>query len=233
MIDYHAINDATWPAARYLAFGNVIVREGKGGGQRVSSATVSGEWSNDDIARAEAAQAALGQRSLFMVRAGENALDNELAARGYTIVDPVVIYGGDLAAIAVRPAPLTAFSVWPPLEIMRDIWAEGGIGPGRVAVMERASHPKTAILGRSNDRVAGVAYVAIHGETAMMHALYVVSDRRRQGTAVNMMRRAAIWAQYQGVTRFSVVVTRANTAANTLYAPLGMRIVEHYHYRSK
>ncbi|MFZ1727249.1 MAG: GNAT family N-acetyltransferase [Albidovulum sp.] len=233
MTDYYAITDATWPAARYLSVGNVIVREGKGGGQRVSSATVQGDWCSGDIARAEAAQAALGQRSLFMIRAGEDALDAELAARGYSIVDPVAIYVSDVAALAVKPPPLTAFSIWPPLEIMRDIWAEGNVGPDRIAVMERANCPKTAILGRSNDRAAGAAYVAIHDETAMMHALHVVPDQRRQGTAVNIMRCAAVWAQDQAAKRFSVIVTRANTAANTLYASLGMQIVGHYHYRSK
>jgi GNAT superfamily N-acetyltransferase len=233
MTDFYSITDATWPAARYLRVGNVLIREGKGGGQRVSSATVVGDWCSDDIAKAEAAHVALGQRSLFMVRAGEDRLDAALAERGYSIVDPVVIYVGEIAALAVRPPPLTAFSIWPPLEIMRDIWADGKVGPDRIAVMERASHPKTAILGRSNDRAAGTAYVAIHEETAMMHALHVVSDQRRQGTAVNMMRCAAVWAQDHAAKCFSVIVTRANAAANSLYTSLGMQIVGHYHYRSK
>lgn len=233
MTDLFAVTDATWPAARYLTAGNFIVRDGQGGGQRVSSATASGDWTEEDIDRAEETQRALGQRSLFMVRSGEDALDAALAARGYAVVDPVNMYIADTVSLAVMPPRLSAFAIWPPLEIMRDIWSEGNIGADRVAVMERAGLPKTAILGRTNDRAAGAAYVAVVEKTAMLHALHVSPDQRRQRAAVNMMRMAAVWAQDQGATHFSVLVTRANAGANALYASLGMQIVGQYHYRSK
>jgi ribosomal protein S18 acetylase RimI-like enzyme len=48
-----------------------------------------------------------------------------------------------------------------------------------------------------------------------------------------MMRKAAAWAQDHGAKRFLVLVTAANAEANALYSSLGMRIVGHYHYRSK
>jgi ribosomal protein S18 acetylase RimI-like enzyme len=99
--------------------------------------------------------------------------------------------------------------------------------------MARVSGPKTAILGRINDRAAGTAFVALHEQTAMLHALHVLPGQRRQGIAAHMMRAAALWAQDQGAQRFSVVVTSANTAALALYASLGMTIVGHYHYRMR
>ena len=103
----------------------------------------------------------------------------------------------------------------------------------RIAVMERAEGSKTTVLGRVNDRASGAAYIAIHGKTAMLHALHIVPDQRRQGSAVKMMRNAAHWAQDQGAQCFSVLVTDANGPAGALYASLGMEIVGHYHYRSK
>ena len=116
---------------------------------------------------------------------------------------------------------------------MRDLWQEGGIGPARLAVLARATGPKAAILGRINDRASGAAFVAIHGDTAMLHALYIIATQRRQSSAVHMMRSAAIWAQDHGAKRFSTLVTQANGPANALYASLGMSVVGEYHYRAR
>lgn len=233
MSDIFDVTDKTWPAADHIRAGAFLIRIGKGGGQRVSSATAVADWTEADIALAEETHKSQGQRLLFMVRPEDQALDLFLEQRGYSIVDPVVAFMAEISSMAIAPPPMTAFCIWPPLEIMRDLWADGGITAARIAVMERANQPKTTILGRSGDRAAGVAFVAIHDEIAMLHALHVSPDQRRQGTAVNIMRAAAVWAQDHGAKRFSVVVTRANMAANTLYTSLGMHIVGHYHYRSK
>ena len=226
--------DATWPAAATHRVGPWLIRDGQGGGKRVSSATAEGEWAEADIDLAEAQHRDLGQTPLFMIRDGETRLDAALDARGYTLVDPVNIYAVPTAQLATTPPPpITTFCLWPMLEIMREIWAEGDIGPGRIAVMDRVAGPKTAILGRVNDRAAGVAFVAKSGSTAMLHALHVVPEQRRHGVAVQIMRAAAFWAQDVGAQEFAVVVTRHNPAANPLYTSLGMRIVGHYHYRMR
>ena len=97
--------------------------------------------------------------------------------------------------------------------------------------MRRASGPKTGILGRKNDRAAGTAYVAIHDDIAMLHALEVTPEQRRQGVARDIMLQAAHWAYDHGAKNFSTIVTMQNTAANALYASLGMEIAGRYHYR--
>ena len=56
-------------------------------------------------------------------------------------------------------------------------------------------------------------------------------DQRRQGVGANILRKAARWAQDNGAAVLSLAVTRANTGANALYASLGMRPVDKYHYR--
>lgn len=232
MSDLFAVTEATWPAAAFHEVGPFRVREGRGGGQRVSAATAEGDWTEVDIDAVEAAQKGLGQHPLFMIRPEDTRLDAALAARGYAIKDPVNLYEAPVSALLGEVKRLSAFTIWPPLAIMRDIWAEGGIGPGRIAVMERAEGPKTAVLGRVNDRASGAAYVAIHGKTAMLHALHIAPGQRRQGSAVNMMREAAKWAQDHGAERFSVLVVQSNKAAVALYTSLNMQLVGHYHYRS-
>lgn len=234
MTDPLAVVEATWPAAATRIEGPWLLREGRGGGKRVSAATAEGAWRPGDIALAEAAQARLGQPALFLIRPEEAALDAELARCGFALVDPVVILSAPVAGLAsTPPRPLSAFCHWPPLAIQRELWAEGGIGPARLAVMERVGGPHTAILGRAGDRAAGAAFVAVAGSHAMLHALHVGTGQRRQGVARNIMRAAAAWAQHHGAIDFSVAVTRGNPPANALYSSLGMQVVGHYHYRMK
>lgn len=234
MTKYLEALQATWPAAQHTLLGAWTLRDGQGGGKRVSAATAEAPVVLSDIAQAEQAMRALDQQPLFMIRPQDHALDTMLHDAGYQIVDPVTAYAVPISTLTdQRPPPIAAFSVWEPLEIMKELWAEDGIGPARLAVMQRAPGPKTGILGRIKDRAAGAAFVAIHQNTAMLHAMVVASAYRRQGTAINMMREAAFWAQDHGATTLSVVVTDANTAARALYSSLKMQPVGHYHYRIK
>jgi ribosomal protein S18 acetylase RimI-like enzyme len=185
------VMEATWPPARRWALGPVTLRDGAGGGKRVSAASVEGAFTEADLDAA-----------------------------------PV-------AALQAELPPLTAFPHWPPLEVARSIWAGGGIGPARISVMDRVTGAKAAVLGRIADRPAGVAFVACHGPEAMVHALEVRPDSRRQGLGHNLLIAAANWAADQGATRLSLVVTRQNAAACALYTRLGMESVGQYHYRMK
>lgn len=226
--------EATWPPASRQNVGPWCIREGRGGGKRVSATTAEGTVAENDISAAEAAMAALGQPLLFMVRPDEAALDALLAARGYAVVDPVTVLSAPVADIACEPPPpVSAFAVWEPLAIMEELWTENGIGPARRAVMARVKGPKTAVLGRQNDRAAGVAFAAIHREACFVHAVVVAETHCRKGTAINMMRAAALWAQDQGVSSLNVLVTEENRAARNLYASLNMVNVGHYFYRMK
>lgn len=224
----HAVVTATWPAARVWQVGPVSLRDGQGGGSRASAATVGGAWDEADIAAAEAQMA----RPLFMVRDGEARLDAVLAARGYEVMDPVVGYVAEVAALAVvRPPPVTTFEVWPPLAAQEEIWAEGGIGPARWAVMARAAGPKVSILGRLDDSPAGAAFVGLDQGVAMVHALEVRPRFRRRGLGAHMLRAAAFWAGAQGAGWLALVVTEANAGARALYEELGMQEMGRYHYR--
>lgn len=235
MTDIKAFYDAaeaTWPPASTQTLGPWTIREGRGGGKRVSAATAHAPITQGDIPAAEAAMRALGQPPLFMIRDGDAALDSLLDGAGYRLIDPVVICAAPVAAIATEHPPATStFTIWEPLAIMKELWAETGIGPERLAVMGRVTGPKTAVLGRVNDRAAGAGFVAIHQGIAVIHAVSVTQAQRRQRTAVNMMREAAYWAQDHGATTLCALVTAANAPARALYASLGMRDVGHYHYR--
>ncbi|MDV7141341.1 GNAT family N-acetyltransferase [Tropicimonas sp. TH_r6] len=227
-----AATEATWPPARIVDLPGWTLRDGAGGGQRVSAATAT--TSSPDIATMIAAQERLGQPPLVMIRPGEESLDSRLEMEGFRIKDPVTLYLAPVDALAIAPPPVSAFQVaWPPMRIQEELWLEGGIGPDRLAVMARAEGPKCAILGRSKDQPAGTAFVACHGDIAMLHALEVTPRLRRSGTAVNMMHGAAIWARDHGAVWLAVLVTQANAPANALYCGLGLSPLGGYHYRVK
>lgn len=221
--------DATWPAAAMHQVGPWTIRQGLGGGSRVSAAiaTAPGAWLD-----AEQAMRDIGQSPIFMIRPGDDELDAQLTAAGYMIKDPVTAYAAPVAGLAALDLPpKPAFQAWPPLAIQAEIWEAGGIGPARMAIMDRVSGPKTSFLGRVREQAAGCVFVASHGPDAMLHALEVLPDCRRQGLGRHLLIASARWAQAQGAQTLSLVVTRANTGANALYISLGMGVVGRYHYR--
>ena len=52
--------EATWPPHATHRQGPWLIREGAGGGKRVSAASVEGDWHEADLAEAEEAMLALG-----------------------------------------------------------------------------------------------------------------------------------------------------------------------------
>lgn len=222
---------AGWPPAAQHQAAGFVIRDGQGGGSRVSAASPLSD-TPPDIPGAEAAMRALHQTPLFQITPQDQALDDALAARGYQRVDDtqfLTIPAEDLAR--TPPPPISAFTVWPPLAIQRDLWAEGGIGPARLRVMARAEAPKCALLGRISDRAAGAGFVALSGGIAFVHALHILPDFRRQKLAHYMMQRAGIWARDHGAAHVALVVTRANAPAQALYRGLGFTEAGRYHYR--
>jgi len=226
--------EATWPPAEVRAVGPVTIRNGQGGGKRVSAATVDDAFSEADLEAAEAAMLALGQSRLFMIKEGDDVLDAALAARGYEVVDPVNVYAAKAEDIATeRPPRTAAIPGWEPLRIMEEIWAKGGIGPARIDVMKRAQGAKTGFVSRWNDQPAGTSFMAMHDGIGMVHAVEILPHQRRQGVGRFLMRRAAFWVLEQGGHTLSVICTQDNAGANGLYASLGMTVVGQYHYRQK
>ncbi|WP_121629190.1 GNAT family N-acetyltransferase [Tropicibacter alexandrii] len=224
--------DATWPAAARVEAGPWTLREGRGGGSRVSAATLRGPWRPEDIAAAEKSMRLMGQAPLFMIRPGEMELDRELAARGYAKRDVTNLWVCDIDLLTDRKLPpVTAFAIWEPLAIMHEIWADGGIGPERFAVMDRCPLPKTALFGRVSDKSAGAGFVASHDGIAMLHALTILDQHRGKGLGAWMTRCAALWARRKGARWMSLAATEQNTAAAALYTTLRMQVVGQYHYR--
>lgn len=224
--------DVTWPAARFISQGPWLLREGLGGGQRVSAASAQGPVDEADIDRAVDAMRLMGQHPLFMIRPQDSTLDHLLGQRGFSKKDPVTALFAPLTDLTGNVPPAVATPAWPPLAVQYDIWASAGIGPERIAVMDRAKAPKTTHLGRAGDVPAGTAFTAIDGRLAMLHALEVLPEQKRKSVGRHIMTASANWAASQGAEWLSVLVVNANQAANAFYKSIGMRDSGiGYHYR--
>ena len=222
---------ATWPAVEYAREGGFLVARGAGGGRRVSATRAVAWWSDADIEAAEARQRAWREQPLFAVGRDDAALAEALATRGYRRAQPTLILSAPVGSLAEPPIPpVTAMECWPPLAIQRDLWAQTSVGPARLAIMDRAEHPKTAILGRTKDRAAGVGFVAVHGAFAMLHALAVQRKWRGQGLGTWMVRRAARFAETHGASELALAVTASNDPARRVYDQLGFRQIGSYAY---
>lgn len=223
--------DATWPPAKFIELPNWTLRQGAGGGQRVSAATAKSGTRETHITDAETGMHDLDQHALFMLRPGEGALDQWLEARNYDLVDPVTIYLVPTIAKGAPPPRTIANATWPPSSEARALWQSGGIGPARIAVMDRVDGKKSILSVHDGPTCTGVAFVAISDDIAMLHALEVSAHARRRGIGTDLMDAATNWAAANGAAWLALMVTRANTPANALYHALGMREVGHYHYR--
>ena len=214
--------EATWPPAATRRAGPWRLRDGAGGGKRVSAATAESPVGAADLALTD---------GLVMLRPGEDAVDAVCADAGWEIVDPTVLMAGDAAALAGSAATAGVYDADAPLAAQVEVWAGGGIGPARLAVMDRVAGPKSFLVGRLGDRVAGAAFVAMDGDVAMLHALEVRPDARRRGLGAQLTAGAADWAAARGARALTLAVTRANAGARALYAAAGMTEVGAYHYR--
>lgn len=223
--------ESTWPAAETADSGALRSGRGLGAGGRVSSThALHSGWSGADLDAAEQIHRGWGQVPMFRVASGDVALNDALRARGYAPENPTAIMAMACDALAGDIPEMTSFAIWPPLEVQRILWAEGNISAARQDVMMRVAGPRTALLGRLDDRVAGCAFVAVDGPVAMLHALEVAPEFRRRGLSGWLARAAAEWAVGQGAQRLGLAVSRANLAARASYDKLGFQEIETYSY---
>lgn len=229
--DLFASVDATWPPHRIWQQGGWTFRDGRGGGKRVSAATLAGSVEDADIEFAARIMAEMGQPELFMIRPQDRALDRKLAAAGYDVIDPVVALVAPLSKMTTQAPARTPLLATAPTGDMARVWQAGGIGPARLDIMRRCNLPKTCVALTEGGQTAAVAFAACHNGLVMCHAVEVLERFRRRGLGRDIMLAVLHWARGQQARSVSALATRANSAALALYGGMGMTEIGGYHYR--
>jgi ribosomal protein S18 acetylase RimI-like enzyme len=227
--------DATWPAAERAMLGGWVLRRGEGGGRRVSSVwpkAAPDRALDAAIAEAEARMRIWGQRPIFQLSPADVALDAALAERGWAVEAPCPLLAAPIPDIAaIGAGKRMVIRVRAPLAALDELWAEGGVGPARRAVMARAQTPKETLILREDDRAAAAVFIGVHDGTAIAHAVQVAPRFRRRGLGRAIMAAAALWAEEQGAGALALPVEEDNAPAQALYRGLGMVEIGRYHYR--
>ncbi|MCU0907039.1 MAG: GNAT family N-acetyltransferase [Rhodobacteraceae bacterium] len=229
--DLLAALEATWPPRARARVGPWVIRDGMGGGSRVSAATAAGPVTGKDVAAAVAAMAALGQAPVVQVRPGQADLDAVLAALGWRIADPTLILAMDIGDAGLACEGNGFATAWPPDAAAGRLWDRLGIGAARQAVMDRVAGPKTVIAAEVDGHPAGLVFAALDQRIGMVHAMAVDPAFRRRGLARGMLAAAARWARQGGADTLALAVTDANGPARALYGAAGFVPVTGYHYR--
>ncbi len=226
--------EATWPPAEIMQVGAWRVRRGLGGGSRVSSVRPAGDPGrsmDDAIAEAERVMRGWDQRPLFQLTGADTELKAELTARGYSVKDPTIFMAAPIAGLAARdPAPVRPVEAEVPLAAMTSVWALDQVGPARLAVMARAAGPRSHIALRLGDVIAGVVFVAVHQDIAMLHSLVVAPAHRRKGVGRAGAAAAARFGARHGADRLALAVTEANAEARALYEDMAFEPLGRYCY---
>ena len=148
------------------------------------------------------------------------------------MIDPTNIWSISSKTLSIEKIPpVTAFSIFPPLAIQRELWIANGIDASRIEIMDRVKTPKTTIFGRINAKPAASAFVAIANKMAMVHALIVDHKCQRQGMGKFVMQKVGAWAHQLGAESVIVLCPKKNQSANNFYKSLGMHVIGEYHYR--
>ena len=222
----------TWPPGEVIHFDNWTIRISNGAGKRASAISLEGVWEEASFIRLKKFLKKLGKSEIFIIYQSGSLFEKELNNRNYQVFDKSCIFETSVSElIKNEPPPISMFSIWPPLEIQKQLWNSNGIGWQRQAVMNRANQIKTSILARWNDNPVASAFIAKSGNVAFLHALVVEQNFRRQGVARALIRHAGQWADRNNCGRLMVVTTEANAAATSLYTSLKFQLVNKYHYR--
>ena len=107
--DLYEVVDHTWPADRRIPCGSWLLRQGCGGGKRVSAATLQHRIDIPDLSISEKGMPELGQNPLSMMRDGDKKRDQLLDGGAYKFVDAVNIYCTSCKLILRSTSPKSAF----------------------------------------------------------------------------------------------------------------------------
>ena len=231
-------SDATWPAALVERLGGWHLRFTEGAGSRAASVWAESPADRPLEAAIDAAEAryiAEGFAPRFQLWPGDEALGAALEARGYRIYDRSLLLWRDAAEPLPAPDPRAeaasvAIAVATPLAMLDEVWTEGGVGPARRAIVERAPEPKIRLLGRAGMRPAGAAAAILDGEIAVTQALFVRSGFRRLGVAATLVAAIQRYAAGQGARYLCHSVVAGNAGAIALYGRLGFASFGSYRY---
>jgi ribosomal protein S18 acetylase RimI-like enzyme len=229
-VNFDLLVHEAWPAYEQRSHEGWVLRYAGGVTKRANSVLPLGGPADlaGAIEVAEAFYGERGERCVFSM--GPNAtpgLDEELARRGYEVVDPTLIMAGSPVS---RPAHEIRVEDRPWQGWLETWWAvDGRYGTG-FEEAERICTGVPAWYGAyEEDGVAlAVGRGVPQGDTLGVFCMATLPEARRRGLARTVLRALV---RHAGAKSAYLVTTAPNQAAQGLYRSEGFDIAGRYHYR--
>lgn len=232
------ISRNAWPALRQAERDGWLLRQAQGHTKRANSVHALHPGSQplgDKVAWAEAIYARTGLATVFrLTPLSPDTLEDELVARGYTLVEPSLVqvtemeagwsYAPDVILTDLDdPTWLSAFAQADGLSAARQVT----LGAMLSAIVPSA---KLARIEQHGEAIAFGMAVAERGYVSFYDML-TKGDHRRRGHGRRILESLLAWGRDQGATRGALQVVEANARARALYASFGFTSVYGYRYR--
>ena len=226
-----------WPAGETRIVDGWLWRYSGGGSQRANSVSAL-MYDGNDVERTIDAIEALYQEHNAPARfqvgfplSQPDDLDQRLAARGYTIHDPVTTLLKPVEPVEA-PADVT----------LREAPSEGWLSvylanvtpdrrPFATAILARVPGPRVFAEAVRDGAVIATALGVFHENTVIAECVGTASAARRQGAAAAVMRSLEAWGAGLGAHTIGLQAVTTNMPAQGLYAALGYTPAATYHYR--
>jgi ribosomal protein S18 acetylase RimI-like enzyme len=234
-----------FPSLRQVLFGDWLMRfsaSGPGGSvsRRANSVNPLRSESSDVasvMAVAEPLYRLHGLPAIFRVPSiAAAAIDDELAARGYSSEAETCVLHGALARLAAAADAEVQLLASPTVEWLAAMAALQGHSSTQAdtyrGMVGAIAVPVRFALLTVAGRPAALAYGALHDGLLCYESVVTDPGLRRQGLARRVIGALAAWARASGAEGASLQVQADNTPALTLYAGFGLTAeLYRYHYR--
>jgi GNAT superfamily N-acetyltransferase len=236
------IEEACWnafPALKQVLLAGWIVRFAEGLSRRANSVNPLGPVCADSaavIAAAESLYRGQGQPAIFRLPTiVDPALDQTLAAQGYTAEGESCVLYGALDGLAAQPGPAVRLLPSPtPRWLAAMAWMQGHTAAQRATyrrIVRAIAIPSRFALFAVDGAPAALAYGAIHDGLLCYESVITAPLHRRQGLSRRVIAALATWARDSGASGACLEVEANNAPARALYARLGLAELYRYHYR--
>jgi ribosomal protein S18 acetylase RimI-like enzyme len=160
-------------------------------------------------------------------------LDDDLAARGYTVEAPSDVMVAAIPLASTSPPAAEVALASAPSPAWLGLWLAGDdADPRRRAILERMTAATTFGSVRVAGETVGLGLMAVERGFAGIFAMQIRPPFRRLGLARALLHALAGEAHTRGVQQLYLQVEQDNEAALTLYRQAGFRFAYSYHYRT-
>lgn len=229
-----------FPSLKQIFLGDWLLRFAAGVSRRGNSANLLRPETGDlgrTIPAIESVYRQQQQPTLFrVISIADPALDQALAARGYTSEGETCVLYGPMPASAGPADPEMRLLPTPTEEWLAAMAQLQGHSAAHADTYRRivgaiAVPARFALLSIA-DKPAALAFGVLHQGLLCYESVITEPSLRRQGLSRRIIASLAAWAREAGATGLCLQVEAGNTAARALYAGFGLATELHrYKYR--